>query len=86
MLVIDPGATLLTLVAGTAVGVATRNVTVGGLTAIALAPAVLALLGATRATVAGVAVACALVLIAHHPSFDRRRAPAVITNAPRNDL
>ena len=85
MLVIDPRVTLLALVGGTLAGAATRNITVAGLTAIAIVPAIFALLGASRPSATAVAIACALVLIAHHPTFERHRQPLVVTGTPTQE-
>jgi glycerol-3-phosphate acyltransferase PlsY len=76
VLVIDPSAALMALAGGALLFAVSRNITAGGLTAVALAPAVHALFGATWADAAAVATACTLILIAHHPTFDRRRVPA----------
>lgn len=76
MLVIDPPAAFVALAGGALLFLVTRNVTAAGLTAVALAPALHALFGATWADAAAVATACTLILIAHHPAFDRRRVPA----------
>lgn len=73
MLVVDARVALLALVGGTLVGGVARSTTVFGLTGIAIAPAIFGFLGASQQSVIAVAVGCALVLIAHHPSFDRHR-------------
>lgn len=73
MLVVDPLAATAACAVGVVAGGGTRSATVGGLTAVAAAPVVLFLTGGSWALGAGVAVACAIVLVAHHPSIDRRR-------------
>ena len=73
MLVLNPHAAMLASILGVLTGGISRSATVGGLTAVATAPAVLLFIGRSWTLSAGVAVACAIVLIAHHPSLDRRR-------------
>lgn len=73
MLVVDPLAATAACAVGVVAGGATRSATVGGLTAVAAAPVVLLLTDGSWSLGAGVAVACAIVLVAHHPSIDRRR-------------
>lgn len=73
MLVVNQHAALVACVLGVLTGGITRSATVGGLTAVAAAPAVLLFVGRSWTLSMGVAIACAIVLIAHHPSIGRRR-------------
>ena len=73
MLVVDPRAAIAACAIGVFAGVISRSATVGGLTAVAAAPLVLVLSSGLWTLSAGVAIACAIVLVAHHPSFGRRR-------------
>ena len=73
MLMVDPRAAIAACAIGVLTGGVSRSATVGGLTAVAATPVVLVFAGGSWTLAAGVAVACAIVLIAHHPSLDRRR-------------
>lgn len=82
MLVIDARATLIAILIGGFVGGLGRSMTAGGLAAIAATPPILALTGASWPLAAVATVACATVLIAHHPAFDRRRQPSAGSTSP----
>lgn len=87
MLALDPRATLAALVAGALLGAITRSATVGGLTAVAVTPVVVTLMGASWGLAAAVTVACAMVLIVHHPSMLRRnQSPAPVTGQARENI
>lgn len=73
MLVVDPLAAIAACGIGVLAGGISRSATIGGLTAVAAAPVVLVLTGGSWTLSAGVTIACAVVLIAHHPSIGRRR-------------
>jgi len=78
MLVVSPLAAIASCALGLVAGGLARSATVGGLTAVAVAPIALLLLRGAWSLTAGAAVACAIVLVMHHPSIDRRRhAPAM---------
>jgi hypothetical protein len=71
--VINQHAAMVASLLGVLVGGLSRSATVGGLTAVAAAPAVLLFVGRSWTLSAGVAVACGIVLLAHHPFIGRRR-------------
>jgi glycerol-3-phosphate acyltransferase PlsY len=77
MLALDVNAALLALAGGVVVYLIARSISAGGLTAVAIAPATHAALGARGTSVLTVAAACLLVLLAHHPAVDRSRSPSV---------
>ncbi len=84
MLVVDARVAIAACGIGVLAGGITRSATVGGLTAIATAPFVLMYSGASWTLGATVAVACAIVLIAHHPSVGRRRQSSPMQEAQEN--
>lgn len=84
MLVINQHAAIVACLLGFLTGAVSRSATVGGLTAVAAAPAVLLFIGRSWTLSAGVAVACAIVLIAHHPSVGRRRQSSPMRPAQEN--
>lgn len=73
MLVLDPMATLMAVAAGVLAGLAARSPTVFAFTAVALAAPMAVVRGHGTLTVAGVAAGGVLILVAHHPAFDRLR-------------
>ncbi len=73
MLAIDPRVAIAACALGVLSGGVARSATVGGLTAVAAAPMVLVFTGVSWSLAAGVAIACTIVLIVHHPVIDRRR-------------
>jgi glycerol-3-phosphate acyltransferase PlsY len=85
MIVIDPRATLIALLIGGFVGGLGKSVTAGGLAAIAATPPILALTGTSWSLAAAAAVACATVLIAHHPAFARRSNASAGPIPPRQE-
>lgn len=76
MLMVDPRAAIAACAIGVLAGGVTRSATVGGLTAVAATPIVLVYTGGSWTLSAGVAIACGIVLVAHHPSLGRRRQSA----------
>jgi glycerol-3-phosphate acyltransferase PlsY len=81
MLMVDPLAAIAACAIGVVAGGIARSATVGGLTAVAAAPVVLVLTAGSWTLGAGVAIACGIVLIAHHPSIDRRRQSSPVRPA-----
>lgn len=69
VLALSPAATGVGVAAIALVWLLTRSSTRAGLTGIAVVPAAAAALGLPGGALAGVAAACALVLVAHHPRF-----------------
>lgn len=85
MLVIDPPMALAALAAGAVLYAVSRNITAGGLAAVALVPVFHAMREPTWEGAAFVAAACTLILIAHHPAFGRDRvAVAAGGEVPRS--
>lgn len=84
MLAVDARAAVAACALGMLTGGARRSATVGGLTAVATAPVMLLLVGGTWMLSALVGVACAAVLLVHHPSIDRRRHAALMRPVREN--
>ena len=78
--VFTPLVAILVVAIGSIIAIISRGATkeglwLAGVVAVALTPPIMAFLGHTQQTVAGVAAGCTLILLAHHPIFERIRPP-----------